>query len=261
MLYFRRIFTRGELKKDGTYERIKAFVSRMYTIVLNRDAEEEGLNYWSQELANQKQDGAALANGFINSDEFKNRGLDDSAYLEVLYKTFFDRDADSDGKNYWLSEMRNGMSKNAVLAGFVNSQEFGAICENYGIARGTMESDGSSIYNAGVHDFVLRNYTKALGRNGEVEGVEYWSYLINTKQKSALDCAMDFFHSQEFTMKNLNDSDYMEVLYETYFGRASDEDGKNYWLYMLSIGNSRDWVLSEFAHSPEFGVIMSQYGL
>ena len=237
------------------------FVSRMYTVVLNREAEAGGLDYWSQELLNQKQDGAALANGFINSPEFKNRGLSDSNYLDVLYETFFGRIADSDGKNYWLSEMRNGMSRNAVLAGFVNSKEFGVICESYGIARGTMENDGSSIYNAGVHDFVLRNYTKALGRDGEVEGVEYWSHLINTKQKSALDCAMDFFHSKEFMNKNLNDADYVEVLYETYFGRASDASGKNYWLSMLASGNSRDWVLSEFAHSPEFKNIMAQYGL
>ena len=248
----------GEAPRE---EKVKQFVSRMYTVVLNREAEAGGLDYWSQELLNQKQDGAALANGFINSPEFKNRGLSDSNYLDVLYETFFGRIADSDGKNYWLSEMRNGMSRNTVLAGFVNSKEFGAICESYGIARGTMENDGSSIYNAGVHDFVLRNYTKALGRDGEVEGVEYWSHLINTKQKSALDCAMDFFHSKEFMNKNLNDADYVEVLYETYFGRASDVSGKNYWLSMLASGNSRDWVLSEFAHSPEFKNIMAQYGL
>ena len=248
----------GEAPRE---EKVKQFVSRMYTVVLNREAEAGGLDYWSQELLNQKQDGAALANGFINSPEFKNRGLSNSNYLDVLYETFFGRKADSDGKNYWLSEMRNGMSRNTVLAGFVNSKEFGAICESYGIARGTMENDGSSIYNAGVHDFVLRNYTKALGRDGEVEGVEYWSHLINTKQKSALDCAMDFFHSKEFMNKNLNDADYVEVLYETYFGRASDASGKNYWLSMLASGNSRDWVLSEFAHSPEFKNIMAQYGL
>ena len=240
---------------------IRKFVSRMYTEVLNREAEAGGLEYWCLELSNQKQDGAALANGFINSEEFRNRNINDSDYLDILYATFFGRKADSDGKNYWLSEMRNGMSRNTVLAGFVNSKEFGAICESYGIARGTMENDGSSIYNAGVHDFVLRNYTKALGRDGEVEGVEYWSHLINTKQKSALDCAMDFFHSKEFMNKNLNDADYVEVLYETYFGRASDVSGKNYWLSMLAGGNSRDWVLSEFAHSPEFKNIMAQYGL
>ena len=241
--------------------KVKQFVSRMYTVVLNREAEAGGLDYWSQELLNQKQDGAALANGFINSEEFANRNLNDSDYLDVLYNTFFGRIADSDGKNYWLSEIKNGMSRNTVLAGFVNSKEFGAICESYGIARGTMENDGSSIYNAGVHDFVLRNYTKALGRDGEVEGVEYWSHLINTKQKSALDCAMDFFQSQEFKNKNLNDEDYVEVLYETYFGRASDETGKNYWLSMLASGKSRDWVLSEFAYSQEFNTIMAQYGL
>lgn len=242
-------------------QNIESFVSRMYTVVLSRAAEDEGKDYWSDELENCTYDGAALASGFVNSAEFQARGLSDEEYVDVLYATFFDREGDEGGKNYWLSEMAKGMDRNEVLAGFVNSKEFGGICEDYGIARGTMEKDGSSIYNPGVRNFVLRNYTKALARDGELEGVEYWSHLINTKQSTALDAAESFFQSQEFKNKNLNDSDYVEVLYETFFGRASDEGGKSYWLSMLAQGNSRDWVLSEFSNSKEFSNIMSEYGL
>ncbi|MGN0247467.1 MAG: DUF4214 domain-containing protein [Lachnospiraceae bacterium] len=246
---------------DSREVKVNQFVSRMYTVVLNREPEKEGLEYWCKELLAQKQDGAALANGFINSAEFKIRGLSDSEYLDVLYSTFFDRTADDSGKEYWLTEMRMGMSKNTVLSEFVNSKEFGVICSNYGIARGTMEKDGTSIFNAGVYNFVLRNYTKALGREGDVEGIEYWTYLINTKQSSALSVAESFFQSEEFKSKNFNNSQYVDVLYQTFFDRYADEDGKSYWMVMMALGKSRDWVLSEFSNSSEFKTIMAQYGL
>ena len=248
-------------RRDNKARLITSFVERMYTVVLNRSAEKGGLTYWSGELKNGTGDAAALARGFIGSEEFKARGLDDSAFLDVLYKTFFDRAADGEGKAYWLGELANGSGREFVLSQFVNSREFAEICDSYEIARGTMEADGSSIYNAGVRNFVLRNYTKALGRGGETEGVEYWSHLINTRQMTALDCAMSFFHSQEFLNKNLSDPDYVETLYATYFDRVSDAEGKAYWLNQMQNGMSRDDVLTEFAYSQEFKQIMSGYGL
>ena len=250
-----------EIDTPSKSQMITSFVERMYTVVLNRSAEEGGLTYWSGELKNGTGDAATLARGFIGSEEFKARGLDDSAFLDVLYKTFFDRAADGEGKAYWLGELANGSSREFVLSQFVNSREFAEICDSYEIARGTMEADGSSIYNAGVRNFVLRNYTKALGRGGETEGVEYWSHLINTRQMTALDCAMSFFHSQEFLNKNLSDPDYVETLYATYFDRVSDAEGKAYWLNQMQNGMSRDDVLTEFAYSQEFKQIMSGYGL
>lgn len=246
---------------DSREVKVNQFVTRMYTVVLNREPEKEGLEYWCKELLAQKLDGAALANGFINSAEFKIRDLSDSEFLDVLYFTFFDRIADDSGKEYWLTEMQMGMSRNTVLSKFVNSKEFGLICSNYGIARGTMEKDGTSVFNAGVYNYVLRNYTNVLGREGDVEGIEYWTYLINTKQCSALSVAECFIRSEEFKSRNLNNSQYVDVLYQTFFDRYPDEDDKSYWMVMMALGKSRDWVLSEFSNSREFKSIMAQYGL
>lgn len=242
-------------------KQITGFATRMYSVVLGRTPDEGGLDYWTNELKTGKMDGAALASGFIGSPEFTEKNLSDEDYLKVLYNTFFDREADEAGMAYWLGELQTGMPRTTVLAGFVNSKEFGGICEDSGIARGTMEPDGSSIYNEGVYKFVLRNYTKALDRKGEVDGVEYWSHLINTKQMTALDCAKSFFGSQEFINKNLSDEDYVETLYATYFGRESDAEGKAYWLSSMKSGMSRDVVLSQFAESKEFSTIMAEYGL
>lgn len=247
---------------DTDVSQVSAFVSRMYTVVLGREAEEGGMAYWTGELVDLKMDGAGVAGGFITGQEFKNRGLSKEQYLDVLYRTFFDREGDPDGINYWITQMNNGMSDEEVLSGFVNSQEFAAICDRYGIARGTMKPDGTSTYNAGARNYVLRMYTKALGRSGETMGVEYWTDQIVQRTALPVTVAKEFFFSQEYLDKHLDDSAYLDTLYETFMGRTADEDGKNYWLYQMNyLGMSREKVLEEFSVSPEFRQIMAGYGL
>ena len=240
---------------------IEDFVKRMYTVALGREAEKAGLDDWSSQLSEQKIDGAGIANGFINSVEFKNRNLNNSDFLDVLYRTFFDREADAGGKSYWLGKMETGISRTEVLSGFVNSQEFSNLCDSFGIARGTMQANGSSIYRPGVRGYVLRMYTKALNRDGETVGVEDWTNRINTGAMSAETVAKSFFGSEEFLNRKLSNEDYVETLYQTFMDRASDEEGKNYWLNKLSGGMSRDQVLEGFSRSVEFLEIMHRYGL
>lgn len=240
---------------------VKAFVERMYTIVLGRTAEEDGLSYWTNELLSQSIDGAGLAQGFIISDEFAARGLQEDGYINILYYTFFDRAPDDEGSTYWISQLENGVSRAEVLSGFVNSKEFGQICSNYGIARGTMDPDGTSIFNSGVRNFVQRLYLEVLLRNGELEGIEYWCYAINKGQISPVDCAKDFFYSEEFLSRNSSDEEFIETLYRTFMGRTYDEAGKAYWINQMQAGMLRDMVLSEFASSREFRQIIAQYGV
>lgn len=237
------------------------FVSRMYTVALGRNAESAGLSDWCNRLNSGQIDGAGIAQGFIGSPEFKNRNLNNSDFLDVLYKTFFDRPADAQGKSDWLSKLNAGMSREEVLSGFVNSAEFSNLCDRFGIARGTMQKNGSSIYRIGVRNFVLRMYTKALNRNGETLGVEDWTNRINTGSMSPEDVAKNFFLSREFINRNLSNAEYVETLYETFMDRASDKEGKRYWLNKLNGGMSRELVLEGFSRSIEFSRIMRSYGL
>ena len=76
--------------EGGTFE---DFVERLYTVALNRASEPEGKAFWCEHVGNGDLTGAACANEFLLSKEFKDRNLNDEEFLKVLYKTFFDRDA------------------------------------------------------------------------------------------------------------------------------------------------------------------------
>lgn len=246
---------------DLDFTQTKAFVERMYKVALNREAENRGLNDWNNKLLTKKTDAAGVAQGFICSQEFLNRNLNDNDYIDTLYRTFFDREADREGKNYWLHYLKNNNNRMHVLCGFVNSQEFSNLCDQFGIARGTMQENGKSIYNPGVRNFVVRMYTKALRRNGETMGIEDWTNRINTRVMTPEAVAKSFFISEEFVNQNLSDEEYVETLYQTFMNRASDSSGRDYWVACLRDGMSRDKVLEGFSRSNEFKNIMAEYGL
>ena len=77
----------------------------------------------------------SVADGFFSGEEFENRGLNDRKYVETLYATFFNREAAETDINYWIGSIE-ATSRRTALVGFANSEEFGVICENYGIVSG-----------------------------------------------------------------------------------------------------------------------------
>jgi len=123
---------------------VQAFVTRFYEECLDREPDSTGLAYWVDDLASGDATGAEVAQGFIYSNEFQAKNVSDNTYLDVLYRAFFNRAADSTGLAYWQSNLNDDMSRLSVLAGFVNSNEFSALCDAYGIIPGSIKVGSTS---------------------------------------------------------------------------------------------------------------------
>ena len=253
-------FSTFAFANENTSDLVVDFVSRMYTVALGREAEEAGLNDWVGQLRNGTNDGAGLAHGFIESQEFIGKNHSNEEYLNILYHTFFDRDPDEDGYNSWLSQLNSGASRKHVLAGFVNSQEFTNLCSKFNISRGTLPDDENT--NAQVKAFVERMYVKALGRSGEEDGINSWTQRIVSGEWAAADVAKaGFFNSPEYATKNRSNEEFVEDLYQALFDRASDEAGKADWLSRLAGGASREEIMNGFGDSQEFANMLAGFGL
>ena len=238
-----------------------AFVSRMYTVALGRDYDPAGLQDWTNQLKDGKIDGAGIAVGFIGSEEFRNRRLSDGSFVDVLYRTFFDREPDETGKAGWMTDLAQGKSREYVLSGFVNSQEFADLAARFGIKQGYLYPNGYA-RKEGLEGYVERMYLCALNRMPEAEGKRDWMQRISSKTMTPKEVAKSFFDSLEFQNRRLSNADYLETLYQTFLNRASDAQGKNDWMQKLGSGQlTRSQVLDGFADSLEFGEIVKSFGL
>jgi hypothetical protein len=112
---------------------VEDFVTRFYQQCLDRQPDAGGLADWSNGLLTHRLTGADVARGFIFSNEFISKNKSNAEFLNILYKAFFNRDPDSGGFNYWLTQLNNGADRGAILDGFLNSNEFIGLCRRYGI--------------------------------------------------------------------------------------------------------------------------------
>lgn len=255
-------FFNHESRAEDALGPVEAFVSRLYTIALKRNPEPAGLADWTQKLVSGSRSGAEVASGIFFSPEFKNRNLSDEDFVETLYLVMMDRPSDAGGKKDWVYKLKNGVGREGVFSGFTGSTEFDNICKRYGIRRGEFKDAQPRNQNPGLTTFVSRLYTKALGRQYEVDGLNYWCDKINSGAWNINDVSTTgFFNSPEFMGKNTTNDQYVRILYRTFFDREADAAGYADWMNRLNRGVSRNDVLKGFANSQEFANLKKTFGL
>ena len=243
-------------------EMIAGFVERLYTVAMNRVSDKDGKSYWIEEINSGRKTGGECAHFFlIEAPEFMNRGLSTEDFVETLYKTFFDRESEAEGKAYWVGELKNNTkSREDVINGFIDSAEWCNICASYGVKSGAPNAKADKAAE-GANSFATRLYTCCLNRAPEDGGLKYWGLALTNYEKSGYEAALFFFTSDEFKNLKTSNEEYVTRLYTTFMDREPETDGFNYWVGELKNGESRDDVLVSFAESEEFTNICKTYGI
>lgn len=239
----------------------KSFVYRLYKLVLGREPDTKGLNEWTNYLTSGQKTGVEVADGFIYSKELTARKLSDSAYVEMLYKTFLNRSSDSSGKKCWMTRLEKGMSRAFVYRGFANSTEFQGLCKQYGIRSGEVVLTAPKDQNEGVTMFIYRCYQKFLNRKPDDAGLNDWCNRLLSGQVNAKEAAYGFVMSNEFQNKNMSNTNYIKTIYLGLFDRTADSTGLSEWVGKLEAGNTRESVFYGFADSQEFRKLAKSFGL
>lgn len=90
------------------------FIKNSYEYILGRKYDNDGLNYWKDQLISKNKGAIDLINQFLSLEEFKNRNLSDQQFIEIIYKVLFNREAEKDGLNYWNSIYQKDKSSNRM---------------------------------------------------------------------------------------------------------------------------------------------------
>lgn len=240
---------------------VENFVARLYELVLGRKPDKAGLDNWKTLLLNKEKTGAEVAEGFVMSKEFIAQNLTNDEYVEVLYQTFLNRKSDKAGKEDWVKRLSEGLSRMYVFKGFAESEEFGDICDSYGIIRGEVVLTNIMDLNPDVTMFVYRNYKQFLDREPDKAGHLEWVTWLVQGEQSPKQVAYGFVFSKELEDKHLSNEEYVKVLYRGIFDREADKTGLETWVTLLNQGKSRSEIFDGFADSDEFSRMVTRFGL
>jgi hypothetical protein len=115
---------------------------------------------------------------------------------------------------------------------------------------------------------ITHYYVSILGREPDNAGLTYWHHRVLEKQQQGQDVksvfrdmAHFFFNSSEYLGQAVSDARFITDLYWTFFQRAPDYHGMQFWLGQLASGVSRDDVMADFLYSSEFTAFMEGLGL
>ncbi len=232
-------------------EEAKEFISRLYRIVLNRNPDEASLAVWADALVKGDLTAAEAVDGFFNSIEYINKKKTNEQVVADCYSAMLDRKPDPEGEAHWVSAMDVGMTYQAILKGFVGSQEFINMLSAYGLTPGDITITNARDLNYERTAFVYRLYENCLGRTPDVEGQENWCLAL-ANGYTGTECANGFVFSSEYKDKHVSNDVFVQTMYRTILGREGDATEIAYWADMLNYTNTREHVFNGFLFSPEF---------
>jgi uncharacterized repeat protein (TIGR02543 family) len=237
---------------------LENLVTKYYIDILGRGPDSDGLAFWVSEInrivslgIDIKEGFIALGNPFFNSAEYVALGKSDAQYITDLYQTFLNRTPDQPEIDYWLGFLAQGLSRDALLSDFANSEEFELYMESiFGVSTTRPE------YNL-VNDF----YSGFLNRFPDSAGFNAWLTQMKSAQCAGTQqvrdvshqIALQFIQSAEYALRAKNNSGYVDDLYNAILRRGADPAGFAAWLSFLDLRTyTREQVLKFFTDSPEF---------
>ena len=150
---------------------VQTSVSAYYNDILGREPDTASRDYWVTEIERIASLGIDIKEGFIalgkflfNSEEYILKNKTNANYVEVLYQTFWQRDSDAEGKNYWLGLLDQGWTRQMILNGFIFGDEF-KICMDEVFGPSTSRPEANLLNDL---------YRGILGRLPDTEGFNYW---------------------------------------------------------------------------------------
>lgn len=185
--------------------------------------------------------GYSLPTGFTNTVI---RPLPLDGEIARLYQAYFDRLPDQSGMDFYRDGRAEGRTLGSVSEEFLGSPEFIA---TYG--------------SLGNQAFIEQLYRNVLGRNGDTNGIAFWTSQVNGG-RSRSSVVIEFSQSDEFVGQTGTAAVQTSVegsiyrLYLAYFLRPADAGG--FAFYTAEAANrSLDSISNDFTFSPEF---VDRYG-
>lgn len=216
-------------------EYLDSFLDSVYSIMLNREADEEGKSYWSGKILSGDIGILDFLNQILSQEEFASLSISSEDFITKNYNLLINREPDEDGFNYWMSQLGENSTKEQqlnLINQMAHSEEFMGKINEMGIVFKIYEEEKPVVVPEQLSDidiFIRDAYEHILGRQYDQEGFNYWKGQLTSQDKGAIDLINQFISLDEFKARNLTDQQFIGAMYEVLFNRTADQDGLNYW--------------------------------
>ena len=117
------------------------------------------------------------------------------------------------------------------------------------------------IRTAVLNNFVDRMYTQIIGRPCDIQGRDAWVKGLSDGSTKPADVVRGLINTTEFANRNMNNTQFVTMLYNATLDRDPDTAGLNNWVNALNNGTSRDTVVNAFLGTSDFTNLCATYGL
>lgn len=151
-----------------------ALIRKLYLQILDREPDRPAWEYWTDAITSGGRSLAQVGQTLLESDEYLN------LTIRQFYRDFLERNADASGLDFWRDQVwRAGGGPDEVAAGILSSAE---MRQHAGGADG---------------DWVDELYRRALDREAETQGFDYWTGLLADHSYDNRQVALGFLFSAE----------------------------------------------------------------
>ena len=246
---------------SGSAEGYIEFVTNAFKVALNREPDQEGLNYWVNLLVTGQLTIGDFVRSVVDSGEFKSRNLNNSEFVDVIFRLVLEREPDSEGEKYYLDKLEHGLTWDYLVVNAVNSPEFSYIATKKNISLIPISYMNTLDIYEHITLYVDNFFRVGLNRRPDEEGLNYWVTSLANHSASTTDFTITALSGDEMTHRNLTNEELVDVLFRGLLGREPDIEGKNYWVDILNSGKSRKDVAIAATHSGEFEYICNSLGI
>ena len=109
----------------------EAYITRLYSVVLGQNVEKEQIDKWMTDLTNNEITASDMAREFLNSEAFAARDTSDEYFVDALYRALFEREADEEGRKFWIGQLESGVSRADVIESFLSTTEWSRYCDTF----------------------------------------------------------------------------------------------------------------------------------
>jgi beta-N-acetylglucosaminidase len=117
----------------GTLEGADGFVQRLYHYILRRECSETEIKSWSNALIDGTISPRDTVYGFVDSEEFISYNVSNTDFVKILYKAILGRTGSDEEMQGWIAYLNETGDRDYIVDGFLNSEEFNALLEQYGL--------------------------------------------------------------------------------------------------------------------------------